>query len=137
LLFNIKDRASLALEIGENLVQIKRAYEPSSKQDGYRVLIDRLWPRGIKKEKLALDAWMKELSPSTELRKEFGHKPELWDGFKKKYEKELKSPDAMESIRRLAKRAKRGRVTLLYSAHDESHNDAVVLKKIINREMTS
>jgi uncharacterized protein YeaO (DUF488 family) len=119
------------------LVQIKRAYEPYSKQDGFRVLIDRLWPRGIKKEKLALDAWMKELSPSTELRKKFGHDPELWKDFQSKYEKELKSPEARESIEHLAKMAKKRRVTLLYSAHDEAHNDAVVLKKVISREMTS
>ena len=127
----------MVFQIGENLVQIKRAYEPFSKQDGFRVLIDRLWPRGIKKEKLGLDAWMKELAPSTELRKEFGHNPELWSDFQRKYAKELKSPKARESIEHRAKMAKKGRVTLLYSAHDEAHNDAVVLKKIISQEMTS
>lgn len=118
---------------GGNLVQIKRAYEPSSKKDGFRVLIDRLWPRGIKKEKLPLDAWMKELAPSSQLRKEFGHNPDLWSDFQRKYEKELRSPEARERIRHLANKAKKGRVTLIYSARDEAHNDAVVLKKIINR----
>ena len=119
------------------MLQIKRAYEPPTKKDGYRVLIDRLWPRGIKKENLPLDAWMKELAPSSELRKEFGHNPDRWMDFQKKYERELRSPEARESIWRLAMLAKRRTVTLIYSARDEAHNDAVVLQKIIHRKMTS
>ncbi len=117
------------------MIQIKRVYEGATKKDGYRVLVDRLWPRGIKKEALALDAWLKELAPSTELRKEFGHDLEHWEDFQLKYKKELKSPAAKEKINQLAGIVKKYTVTLLYGAHDEAHNNAIVLKDILEREL--
>lgn len=115
------------------MIKVKRAYEPARKQDGYRVLIDRLWPRGVRKEELEIDEWAKELAPSTELRKAFGHDPSKWREFQSRYRKELRSPVAQEKIRELAGRAARGTVTLVYSAHDEKHNNAVVLASLLNR----
>jgi len=97
------------------------------------VLIDRLWPRGIKKERLRLDGWVKELAPTTELRKEFGHNPKLWEAFEAKYKKELKSPAAKEKLKALTQIANERDVTLVYGAKDEEHNDAVVLKRILER----
>lgn len=117
------------------MIQMKRAYEPAEKEDGYRVLIDRLWPRGIKKSELKMDEWAKMLSPSTELRREFSHKPERWADFQAKYRAELSSKEAKEKLDELSRRAERGRVTLLYSAKDEAHNDAVVLKQILERKL--
>jgi uncharacterized protein YeaO (DUF488 family) len=107
-------------------IAIKRVYEPAAKTDGYRVLIDRLWPRGLKKESVQLDLWVKELAPSTALRQWFGHDPARWDGFRHRYATEL---DALaEQWRPLAERAARHTVTLLYGARDEEHNNAVALK---------
>lgn len=116
------------------MIQIKRAYESTSKKDGYRVLIDRLWPRGIKKENLSLSSWMKELAPSTQLRKEFGHDPKRWKQFQTKYKRELKSVAAQEKISMLANIAKKRNLTLVYGARDEEHNDAIVLKQIIEKD---
>ena len=117
------------------MIQLKRAYEPSNRKDGYRVLIDRLWPRGIKKQELDLDEWLKDLAPSTKLRKEFGHDPAHWKSFVSAYKKELQSPKARELIQRLAQQASGKRtLTLLYSARDEEHNNAVVLKDILEKE---
>ena len=113
------------------MIQIKRVYEPSSKNDGYRILVDRLWPRGIKKVDLHLDEWAKDIAPSPELRKWFGHKAENWKKFRSKYAKELKNKDLKEKITEIAKRSKKSRVTLLYAAHDEEHNHAIVLKEFI------
>lgn len=117
------------------MVQMRRAYEDASKNDGYRVLIDRLWPRGIKKESLPLDAWFKELAPSTALRKEFGHDPKHWKSFQAKYKEELKSPEAKERLSQLVLIAKKSNVTLVYGARDEEHNDAVVLKEILEKKV--
>lgn len=106
-------------------LSMKRAYEEPAASDGKRILIDRLWPRGISKEKAHIDIWMKEIAPSTELRKWFGHDPEKWKEFQTRYEKELAAnSELVESIRKMAKR---DTVTLVYSAKDEAHNDAVVL----------
>jgi uncharacterized protein YeaO (DUF488 family) len=116
-------------------IKIKRAYSSSDKADGFRVLIDRLWPRGIKKKDLALDDWFKDLAPSTELRKEFGHDPKKWKEFQAKYRREIQKSQANEKLDALAKRARRGTVTLIYSARDEKYNDAVVLKKILDRKI--
>src|SRR5512143_4237504 len=114
-------------------IQIKRAYEPASPRDGTRVLVDRLWPRGISKDKLKLDAWMKELAPSNELRKWFHHDVENWSEFEKRYFEELsKQP---EKVDELLKQAKRHTVTLLYGARDETHNNAVALKKYLERKL--
>lgn len=117
------------------MIKIKRAYEPDDKGDGYRVMVDRLWPRGIKKSKLILDEWAKELAPSSELRKSFGHDPARWKEFRSKYQLELRAEPARKKLEALAKRARRSTVTLIYSAHDEDHNNAVVLKGLLDRAL--
>ncbi len=110
-------------------IQIKRAYDPHSPADGYRVLVDRLWPRGLSKEKLKLDAWVKDLAPSNDLRKWFGHDEAKWEEFQKRYFKELKPQP--ELIAELRKRSRGRKLTLLYGARDEAHNNAVALKKYL------
>jgi uncharacterized protein YeaO (DUF488 family) len=110
-------------------VRIKRAYERPAAEDGTRILIDRLWPRGIKKEDAALEQWLKDIAPSTALRKWFGHDPARWDEFRRRYAEEVReNPSALQTLRSLAQQ---GRITLVYSAHDELHNDAVVLREIL------
>lgn len=110
-------------------VRLKRAYEPAAEDDGTRVLIDRLWPRGVSKDEAAVDLWLKEIAPSTELRKWFGHDPALWAEFQEKYTLEVRAnAQAFGQLRELARK---GRVTLVYSAHDEEHNDAVVLRGLL------
>lgn len=126
-------KSGIRLGVMQIMIKIKRTYEPALKDDGFRVLIDRLWPRGIKKSKLNFDQWSKELAPSTELRKAFGHDPAKWKQFQNKYRAELRSPAARKEIDALAKRARKFNVTLLYSAKDEEHNDAVVLKDVLDR----
>ena len=111
-------------------IAIKRAYEPFSKTDGYRILVDRLWPRGIKKEDAHVDQWLKEVAPSTALRKWFNHEPEKWKSFVTKYKAELRGSAALDELLALLKQNKT--VTLLYSAKDEQHNQAVALKQIID-----
>jgi uncharacterized protein YeaO (DUF488 family) len=111
-------------------IVVKRVYEPAAKADGYRVLVDRLWPRGLKKEAVSLDLWAKELAPSAVLRKWFDHDPARWDGFRHRYATEL---DALaEHWRPLAERAARHTVTLLYGARDEEHNNALALKTYLD-----
>jgi uncharacterized protein YeaO (DUF488 family) len=118
---------STAIKAGN--VKLKRAYEQAESEDGIRILIDRLWPRGVKKEDAALDQWMKDLAPSTELRKWFGHDPARWEEFRERYAKEVNEhPEQLKQLRALARKRI---VTLVYSAHDEEHNDAVVLRAII------
>lgn len=118
-----------AASIPASHLKLKRAYEPVSPDDGLRILVDRLWPRGISKEGAALDDWVKDIAPSTELRKWFGHDPERWTEFQRRYRAELKEhADALQSIRA---KAKTHIVTLVYSAHDEKHNDAVVLRDVL------
>ena len=113
-------------------IQIKRVYEPHSRTDGYRVLVDRLWPRGLSKEKLQLDAWMKELAPSNELRKWYGHEETKWAEFQRRYFKELKQqPDLVAELR---KRARGHKLTLLYSSREEVRNNAAALKKYLERK---
>jgi uncharacterized protein YeaO (DUF488 family) len=107
-------------------IAIKRVYEPFLKTDGYRILVDRLWPRGIKKEDAHIDLWLKELAPSTALRKWFNHEPEKWKSFLTKYKTELKGSPAWEELLALLKLHKT--VTLLYGAKDEQHNQAVALR---------
>jgi uncharacterized protein YeaO (DUF488 family) len=110
-------------------VKLKRAYEPPAADDGMRILVDRLWPRGISKERAAIDQWMKEISPSTELRKWFGHDPARWNEFRRRYAKEVRqNTDLLDQLRSLARQ---GPITLIYSAHDEEHNDAVELRHLI------
>jgi uncharacterized protein YeaO (DUF488 family) len=111
------------------MIRIKRTYEPSARADGRRILVERLWPRGMKKEDLHADVWMKEVAPSTELRQWFGHQVERWDEFRRRYQRELNArPDAWAPI---LEASKRGTVTLLYSAHDVEHNGAVVLREYL------
>jgi uncharacterized protein YeaO (DUF488 family) len=116
-------------------IAVKRIYEPAAKADGYRVLIDRLWPRGLKKDNVSLDLWAKELAPSTALRQWFGHEPARWDGFRHRYASELDA--STEHWRPLAERAARHRVTLLYGARDEEHNNAVALKMYLDNWLRS
>jgi uncharacterized protein YeaO (DUF488 family) len=106
-------------------VAIKRVYEPPADSDGQRVLVDRLWPRGLSKDKAGVALWLKEIAPSTELRKWFGHEPEKWPEFQKRFRDELDGNG--EAVGQLRALADKGKVTLLYSAHDEQHNNAVVL----------
>ena len=114
-------------------IRIKRAYDPPEKNDGYRILVDRLWPRGIRKKNLAMAEWRKDLAPSNELREQFAHRPEHWDFFRTRYLFELRS--AQPEIRKIATMAARKPVTLLYAAKDQEHNNAVVLKEAIDREI--
>lgn len=110
-------------------VKLKRAYDAPEPTDGIRILIDRLWPRGVKKADVALDQWMKELAPSTALRKWFGHDPARWEEFCERYAAEVSQhPDQLEQLRALARKSP---ITLVYSAHDEAHNDAVALRDFI------
>jgi uncharacterized protein YeaO (DUF488 family) len=111
------------------MVKLKRAYEPVSKDDGVRVLVERLWPRGRTKAKLRLDAWLKEVGPTTELRQWFSHDPQKWPQFRRRYFRELDSRP--ESWRPILSAARRGTVTLVYSSHDEEHNNAVALKEYL------
>jgi uncharacterized protein YeaO (DUF488 family) len=111
-------------------VFLKRAYESPATTDGTRVLVDRLWPRGVTKAKARIDLWLKDLAPSTELRKWFGHDPEKWSEFQTRYRAELKGNPALSSLRELARQ---GNITLIYAAKDESHNDAVVLRQVLGR----
>lgn len=112
-------------------IRIKRAYDPPSPADGTRILVDRLWPRGLSKEKLKLDAWMKDLAPSNELRKRFHHDATKWQEFQKYYFNELAQQP--ELVAELRKKARRGTVTLIYAAHDEVHNNAAALKRYLTR----
>ncbi len=112
-------------------IKIKRAYEPSEKSDGFRILVDRLWPRGIKKEDADFDVWLKEIAPSVALRKWFNHEPEKWEAFHKKYSTELKHLPALKEVLEHVKKHKT--VTLIYGAKDELHNQAVVLKEFLEK----
>ncbi|MGH2564051.1 MAG: DUF488 domain-containing protein [Ginsengibacter sp.] len=111
-------------------VLIKRIYEPFEKSDGFRVLLDRLWPRGVKKEDAKTDLWLKEIAPSSALRKWFNHDAEKWNEFIKKYRDELKQSAAMDELKKLVKL--HATVTLLYAAHDTQHNNAVVLQRLLH-----
>ena len=111
-------------------VTLKRAYDPPARTDGKRILIDRLWPRGVSKARARIDLWLKDVAPSTELRKWFGHDPDKWPDFRKRYRAELKGNPALAELKALARQ---GSITLVYSARDELHNDAVVLKTILDR----
>lgn len=114
------------------MIKIKRAYEKPAKDDGWRVLVDRLWPRGIKKEAAHFDQWMKDVAPSDALRKWFGHEPEKWSAFQKKYRTELaKNKELVAELKKMEK--EHGTLTLVYGAKDEEHNQAVVLADVLSR----
>lgn len=116
-------------------VKIKRVYDEASKSDGYRVLVDRLWPRGIKKEAADVKEWAKELAPSDELRKWFGHDPALWPEFQKKYKAELKKNTVMNDF--IDRNKEKKLITLVYSAKDTEHNQAVVIQQYLNQHYGS
>lgn len=119
------------------MVLLKRAYEPAAESDGYRVLVDRLWPRGLRKEDAHLDDWRKDLAPSDGLRKWFGHEPDRFREFRERYKRELRGAAAREQLDELTRRAARGTVTLIYSAHDQEHNNAAVLQDELQRRSST
>src|SRR5579864_1395936 len=114
-----------------NMIQLKRVYDAAARNDGARYLVERLWPRGVKKESLRVEAWLKDVAPSAELRKWFSHDPAKWPEFRRRYFQELKrNPTAWQL---LLAAARRGRVTLVYSSHDTEHNNAVALKEFLEQ----
>ncbi len=115
------------------MIKTKRIYDPPSKDDGKRVLVDRLWPRGIKRDDARIDEWLKDIAPSDELRKWFPHEPSKWQEFRKRYKEELQGrPNLIEKLRIAAKG---GRVTLLFAAKDKEHNNAAVLKEVLEHRI--
>lgn len=112
-------------------IRIRRVYAPAHGEEGQRVLVDRVWPRGLSKRDLQGVFWLKEIGPSTELRKWFGHKPERWEEFRKRYFAELRDNPALKTLQDIARD---GPVTLLYGAHDEQHNQAVALSQYLRRD---
>jgi uncharacterized protein YeaO (DUF488 family) len=117
------------------MIATKRAYEPADAADGYRVLIDRLWPRGVSKAKARLDAWEKDIAPSAGLRKWYGHDPAKWREFQSRYRRELRAPAAKAVLDNLLRRAKRGRVTLVYASRDSEISDVRVIERKLRRSL--
>ena len=113
------------------MIKLKRAYEKPSRDDGERILVERLWPRGLTKSQAKVDLWLKDVAPSTELRKWFGHDPDKWDEFSRRYQKELSGKEDL--IKLLKRKAKAGAITLIYAARDEEHNGALVLKRFLQK----
>jgi uncharacterized protein YeaO (DUF488 family) len=113
------------------MFQLKRAYEPASPDDGCRVLVERLWPRGVSKARAAIDVWMKDVAPSAELRKWYGHEPSRWEEFRERYWDELRSN--REAVEALREKELTGTTTLVYAAHDEEHNGALALRQFLAR----
>ncbi|MDN3517304.1 DUF488 domain-containing protein [Aquisalimonas lutea] len=114
-------------------IRIKRVHDPAEPEDGTRVLVDRVWPRGVRKADAAIDLWEKEVAPSTELRKWFGHDPERWQGFRERYRAEL--ADAAAALHRILDRAGDGPLTLVFAARDREHNNAVVLREVLRERL--
>jgi uncharacterized protein YeaO (DUF488 family) len=113
------------------MIKLKRVYEKSSKGDGIRILVERLWPRGITKERASVDLWLKDVAPNTELRKWFGHDPAKWEQFCERYAAELEQKK--DAINLLKQKSKEGTITLVYAARDEKHNSAVALKELLEQ----
>jgi uncharacterized protein YeaO (DUF488 family) len=113
------------------MIRLKRIYEPAAKQDGFRILVERLWPRGLSKERASVDLWLKDVAPSPELRKWFGHKPSRWKPFRERYWEELN--DNQDAVEHLKQRLKKGTVTFVYAARDEAHNGALALIEYIEQ----
>jgi len=113
------------------MIKLKRVYEKPSKEDGLRVLVERLWPRGFTKERASVDLWLKDIAPSTELRKWFGHDPAKWEQFCKRYRVELEQ--RKEAVNLLKQKSEEGTITLVYAARDEKHNSAIALKEILEQ----
>jgi uncharacterized protein YeaO (DUF488 family) len=118
---------------GSQMIKTKRVYEKSAKEDGTRVLVDRLWPRGISKKDARIDEWLREIAPSDKLRKWFGHDPSKWEDFKRKYMKELEGNRDLKS--KLEEISRVGTLTLVYSAKDEMHNQAIALKEFLEHDL--
>lgn len=119
----------MAARVDKTDVQLKRAYDSPSAHDGLRILVDRIWPRGVRKAQARIDLWLKDIAPSTALRQWFGHDPARWSEFRRRYRAELKrQPEAVAQLRALARK---GRITLVFGARDERHNQAVVLKDLL------
>jgi uncharacterized protein YeaO (DUF488 family) len=116
-------------------IRLKRVYAPPAPEDGRRVLVDRLWPRGLSKDSAAIDAWMRDVAPSDELRTWFGHRPERWDAFRERYRAELSSPAAALLLERLTEMARAGTLTLVFGARDEAHNQAVVIAEMLQARL--
>ncbi len=114
-------------------ITVKRVYDSPSRSDGMRILVDRVWPRGMSKEKAQIDEWLREIAPSDALRKWFGHKPERWADFQRKYQEELGEPSKAGLVQRLRGLSRRRKVTLLYGARDSEHNQAVALSKLLRK----
>lgn len=115
------------------VIKIKRAYEPAEKADGRRFLVDRVWPRGVSRDELEIENWLKEVAPSAELRKWFGHDPQRWNEFRRRYRQELAVKQ--DALAPLLDAGRRGTVTLVYGARDEQHNQAVVLKQLLEEQL--
>src|SRR4051794_37000781 len=120
---------TMTQELAAGHVRLKRVYEPAASDDGVRVLVDRLWPRGLRKADGAIDRWMKDIAPSTELRRWFGHDPERWQEFRRRYTRELQQQAV--AVQELQELARSGPVTLVFAAHDEAHNHAIVLREAL------
>ncbi len=114
-------------------IRTKRVYDPPARIDGMRILVDRVWPRGVSKEKAHIDEWLREIAPSDRLRKWFGHKPERWMEFRRKYREELREPSGAELLKRLRSLARGRTVTLVYSARDTQHNQATALAEFLKK----
>ena len=114
------------------MIKVKRIYEVPKNDDGYRILVDRLWPRGLSKERAKIDLWMKEIAPSNELRKWFSHDPEKWEDFKKRYKMELKEKEELLNRIRQVEREK-GTITILYSSKELKYNNAIILDKVLRK----
>jgi uncharacterized protein YeaO (DUF488 family) len=119
---------------GRTVILLKRAYDPASPKDGRRILVERLWPRGITKARLPLDGWLKDVAPSTELRKWFSHDPEKWNEFQRRYRAELKEKPHL--WKELLDAARKTTLTLVFSSHDTEHNNAVVLKQFLESHLS-
>ena len=114
-------------------IKLKRAYEEAAEDDGTRVLVDRLWPRGLSKERAHIDLWLKDVAPSNELRKWFAHDPSKFSEFRQRYQHELSSGSGQEALHKLREMTRQQKVTLVFSAHDPEHNNAVVLRELLNK----
>jgi uncharacterized protein YeaO (DUF488 family) len=113
------------------MLKLRRAYDPPLDHEGNRYLVDRLWPRGVKKEDLEIDAWLKEIAPSADLRKWFAHDPEKWEEFRERFRRELEEPARQEILRKLAAESREGTITLIFAARDTKRNNAVVVKELV------
>lgn len=111
------------------VIQLKRVYEAPASDDGYRILVDRLWPRGVSKDSAQIDLWLKDIAPSTELRKWFAHDPKKWVRFRTRYFRELDAHN--EAVEQIREQARKGTVTLVFGARDEEHNNAVAIKEYL------